>query len=170
VWAEVGDTIPFSPTAASTISDEPLPQPPSQEFDNLDAIITIDKNPDLFRIVTPIDVDQFERLLETHPNRMFVESVCTSLRKGFWPWASTQRAEYPVTWDYSHRPPKNEREAIFLREQRDTEIAAGRYSEGFGSDLLQGMYSTPVHAVPKPRSEKLRLVNDHSARPFLSTL
>jgi hypothetical protein len=48
VWAEVGDTIPFSPTAASTISDEPLPRPPSQEFDNLDAIITIDKNPDLF--------------------------------------------------------------------------------------------------------------------------
>ena len=28
------------------------------------------------------------------------------------------------------------------------------------------MYSTPVHAVPKPRSEKLRLVNDHSAGSF----
>ena len=33
-------------------------------------------------------------------------------------------------------------------------------------DLLPGMYSTPIHAVPKPRSEKLRLVNDHSAGPF----
>ena len=28
------------------------------------------------------------------------------------------------------------------------------------------MYSTPVHAVPKPRSEKLRLVNDHSAGAY----
>ena len=41
-----------------------------------------------------------------------------------------------------------------------------RYSEGFGTHLLPGMYSTPVHAVPKPRSVKLRLVNDHSAGPF----
>ena len=31
---------------------------------------------------------------------------------------------------------------------------------------MPGMYSTPIHAVPKPRSEKLRLVNDHSAGPF----
>lgn len=28
------------------------------------------------------------------------------------------------------------------------------------------MYSTLIHAVPKPRSDKLRLVNDHSAGPF----
>ena len=28
------------------------------------------------------------------------------------------------------------------------------------------MYSTPIHAVPKPRSIKLRLVNDHSVGPF----
>jgi hypothetical protein len=28
------------------------------------------------------------------------------------------------------------------------------------------MYSTPVNAVPKPRSEKLRLVNDHSAGSY----
>jgi hypothetical protein len=75
-------------------------------------------------------------------------------------------AEYPVTWDYSKRPPKNEHEAIFLRAQRDTEIEAGRYSESFGPGLLPGMYSTPIHAMPKPRSEKLRLVNDHSAGPF----
>ena len=28
------------------------------------------------------------------------------------------------------------------------------------------MYSTPIHAIPKPHSEKLRLFNDHSAGPF----
>ena len=71
-----------------------------------------------------------------------------------------------MTWDFSDRPPKTEREADFLRAQRDAEIAAGRYSEGFGTELFPGMYSTPVHAVPKPRSEKLQLVNDHSAKPY----
>ena len=40
--------------------------------------------------------------------------MCTSLREGFWPWARTQKEEYPVTWDFSNRPPKNEQEAIFL--------------------------------------------------------
>jgi hypothetical protein len=159
-------TLRFSPTAAGTLTDEPLPRPPPEEFYNAAATATVDDNPDLFRIVTPINVDRFEKLLITHPNKPFVNSVCTSLREGFWPWASTQRDQYPVTWDFSNRPPKDEREAIFLRAQRDAEIEVGRYSEGFGTELLPGMYSTPVHAVPKPRSDKLRLVNDHSAGNF----
>jgi hypothetical protein len=114
-------------------------------------------NPHLFKIVTPINVD---------PNKPFVQSVCVSLREGFWPWANTQKEEYPTTWDFSERPPKTEREADFLRNQRDVEIDADRYSESFGTNLLPGMYSTPIHAVPKPRSVKLRLVNDHSAGPY----
>ena len=166
VWANLDDLLPFSPTAASTVTDDPLPRPSREEFENTDAILTISKNPDLFRIITPINVDKFEQLLIAHPNQPFVESVCTSLREGFWPWACTQKEEYPITWDFSNRPPKNEHEAIFLRGQRDIEVAAERYSEDFGTDLLPGMYSTPIHAVPKPRSEKLRLVNDHSAGPF----
>jgi hypothetical protein len=127
---------------------------------------TVRDNPHLFRIVTPIKVDAFEHLLSSHPNHPFVDSVCRSLHEGFWSFAHTQKESYPVTWDHSNRPPKTDREAEFLREQRDIEIAAGRYSEGFGPDLLPGMYSTPVHAVPKPRSENLRLVNDHSAGEF----
>jgi len=41
----------------------------------------------------------------------------------------------------------------FIRNQRDAEIAAGRFSELFGPDLLPGMYSTPIHAVPKGESD-----------------
>jgi hypothetical protein len=166
VWTDQGVSVPFSPTAACTLTDRPLPQPSPDEFQNSDALTTIREHPELFRIITPIKVDRFEELLITHPNRDFVESMCISLREGFWPWAHTQKDEYPKTWDYSDRPPKNEREADFLRLQRDIEIEAQRYSEGFGNKLLPGMYSTPIHAVPKPRSDKLRLVNDHSAGPF----
>jgi hypothetical protein len=166
IWANP-DTAPlFSPTASCTLTDTPLPRPPPEEFSNTDAMSTIKQNPHLFRIITPINVDRFQELLATHPNQPFVESVCVSLREGFWPWAHTQIESYPVTWDFSDRPPKTEREAGFLRAQRDAEVAAGRYSEGFGTELLPGMYSTPIHAVPKPRSEKLRLVNDHSAGQY----
>lgn len=166
VWADPSMSSLISPTVCSTLTDDPLPRPPPEEFDNHDAVSTIERNPHLFRITTPIKVNRFEELLSGHPNRPFMESVCTSLRDGFWPWAHTQKESYPITWDFSDRPPKTEREAGFLRDQRDLEIAAGRYSEGFGSELLPGMYSTPVHAVPKPRSEKLRLVNDHSAGTY----
>ena len=166
IWANPDTTPLFSPTACSTLTAAPLPRPPPEEFDNVDAMSTINQNPHLFRIVTPIKVDRFQELLATHPNQAFVESVCVSLREGFWPWAHTQKESYPVTWDFSERPPKTEREADFLRAQRDAEIAVGRYSEGFGTELLPGMYSTPVHAVPKPRSDKLRLVNDHSAGTY----
>jgi hypothetical protein len=121
-----------------------LPRPPPEEFANLDAITTIYDNPHLFRLVTPINIDRFEELLESHPNVPFVESVCISLREGFWPWANTQKKEYPITWNFSDHPPKTEFEASFLRDQRDVEIAAGRYSEGFGKDLLPRKYSTPI--------------------------
>ena len=104
--------------------------------------------------------------MQSHLNKPFVESICTSLREGFWPWDNTQKDDYPTTWDFSERPPKTEHKADFLREQRDTEISAERYSESFGTDLLPGMYSTPIHVVPKPRSEKFRLVNDHSTGRF----
>jgi hypothetical protein len=148
------------------MTDDPLPHPPPEEFANPDAVSTIENNPLLFKIVTPINVDHFEQLLSTHPNQPFVQSVCTSLRERFWPWADTRKEGYPTTWDFSDHPPKTEREADFLRDQRDIELVENRYSKGFGADLLPGMYSSPIHAVPKPRSEKLRLVNDHSAGTY----
>src|SRR6202522_4109674 len=166
VWTDVDVSPSYSPTAWGTLSDDPLPRPPPEEFANVGAVTTIHENPHLFRLITPINVDRLEKLLESHPNVPFVKSVCISFREGFWPWANTQKEKYPITWDFSDRPPKTELEAGFLRDQRDVEIAAGRYSEGFGKNLLPGMYSTPIHAIPKPRSEKLRLVNDHSAGTY----
>jgi hypothetical protein len=50
---------------------------------------TIAKHPDLFKVVTPINVEVFAHLLGDHPNQPFVRSVCDGLRNGFWPWADT---------------------------------------------------------------------------------
>jgi hypothetical protein len=114
VWTDMDSVQCFSPTACSTLYDDPVPRPPPEEFANLEAESTIRQNPHLFQIVTPINVQRLEELLQTHPNKPFVESICVSFREGFWPWANTQKKEYPDTWDFSNRPPKTEDEAIFL--------------------------------------------------------
>ncbi|KIK75203.1 hypothetical protein PAXRUDRAFT_173487 [Paxillus rubicundulus Ve08.2h10] len=108
----------------------------------------------------------FEALLADHLNPPFVRSVCQGLREGFWPFANTHLNEWPVTWDNSHRPLKTQAEKDFITAQIHKELEADRYSAPFGPELLPGMYSMPIHAVPKPGTDKYRLVTDHSAGEF----
>jgi len=95
-----------------------------------------------------------------------MKSICQSLRSGFWPCADTHHETYPITWDNSHRPIRTDTERNFLEDQIDKEVAAGRYSEDFGPDLLPGMYCSPIHTVPKPGTDTLRLINDQSDGDF----
>jgi hypothetical protein len=156
-----------SRTVAFTEFDDPLPRPPLREFENEVAMKTISENPDLFRVSCVINVDRFESLLSRHPNQAFVRSVMTGLREGFWPWADTKfDSGYPKTWDNSWAPPPTEHERDFINSQRDIEFEKGRFSRTFGPELLPGMYSTPVIAVPKPHSNDLRLVSNQSAGVF----
>ena len=127
---------------------------------------TIRTHPHLFKIDCPILVDRFEELLASHPNQPFVKSVCRALREGFWPYADTKYGDYPTTWDFSEREPRDPEHALFIANQVEAEVQKGRYSEDFGPDLLPGMYSTPVHAVPKPGTDTFRLINDQSAGEF----
>jgi len=158
---------PFSPSIAEwSETASPLPRPPLSETSNPIALKTIADNPSLFRIVTPINVDRLQELLSDHPNPSFVSSVCIGLREGFWPWADTLKDGYPTTYDGARPAPSDPRKASFIREQRDIEIAKGRFSPSFGHELLPGMYAMPAHAVPKPHSSDLRMVTDHSAGPF----
>jgi hypothetical protein len=165
-----GTCLDFKPedtlsAALATESADPLPPPPPHSKLNVSAYTTIDKHPELFKIVTPINVDRFEAYLIDHPNRAYVNSVCRGLRNGFWPWATHDDPNLWKTYDNSHRPIQAER-MNFVREQRDEEIKLGRWSPSFGSKLLPGMYSSPIGAVSKPRSGKFRLVNDHSHDPY----
>ncbi|KAG1734357.1 hypothetical protein EDD22DRAFT_787933, partial [Suillus occidentalis] len=165
VWGERGESI--SATVVWTETAEPLPRPPLSEFANVAAINTITKNPHLFRVSTPINVDRFETLLTlaNHPNPQFVQLVCQGLREGFWPWADTQVGVYPTTWEVPTPSPSSEPQRAFLRDQILKEESVGRYSADFGPDLLPGMYSMPIHAVPK-EGGKFRLVMNHSVGDF----
>ncbi|OBZ76385.1 hypothetical protein A0H81_03642 [Grifola frondosa] len=153
-------------SADASLTQLPLPGVPEKERMNATVNSTLASHPHLFKIVTPINVDHFQYLLRDHPNPVFVQSVLRGLREGFWPWATPPPEGYPSTWDEDRGVPDDEEAAKFLEIQRDEEVRLGRYSEAFGTDLLPGMVCMPIHAVPKPRSVNLRLVNDHSAGPY----
>ncbi|KAJ7040083.1 hypothetical protein C8F04DRAFT_948817, partial [Mycena alexandri] len=163
IWT--GSDTHHSPTAKATEVDPPLPRPPLSEYTPT-ALKTIGENEHLFKIISPIDADTFESLLTDHPNQPFVQSVLAGLRAGFWPWADTSPGVYPETYDVSDCPLNSEKERQFVRDQRDVELQLGRFSPSFGPDLLPGMYSMPIHVVPKPNSEKLRLIVNHKMGVF----
>lgn len=127
---------------------------------------TVREHPELFQIVTPINIDAFRDYVYIHENYQFVDSVLDGLRFGFWPWAEIDKPGYPVTNDESRPSPKDPEKAKFLRDQRDIEIQKGRFSRAFGRELFPGMYAMPSFAVPKPNTKKFRLVTDQSAGDF----
>jgi hypothetical protein len=86
------------------------------------------------------------------------------LCSGFWPCADELVEDYPGVWDES-RDSFTPESLKFLKEQCVEEEALGRLSHPF-IDLLPGMYSMLIHTVPKPHSEKLRMVVNHSAGEF----
>jgi len=105
----------FSRSSADwTETASPLPTIPESKLANPVVRRTINENPHLFDIVTPIFVERFEELLKSHPNQPFVESVCCGLCEGFWPWADTHIGDYPDTVDFSLPEPANPDEAAFL--------------------------------------------------------
>ena len=115
IWEDANQ---FSLSSADwTETASPLPPIPSSELANPVATKTIRENPHLFDIVTPIFVDCFEKLLESHPNQPIVKSVCCGLREGFLPWADTHFGEYPNTLDLSLPEPENPDQAQFLHNQ-----------------------------------------------------
>ena len=67
----------------------------------------------------------------------------------------------------SGSPPKTVQQVDFLHKQIQTEFEANHYSAPFSPELLPGMYSTPILAVPKkPGSDKLCLCNHQSYGKF----
>lgn len=158
-YAWTGEEESHNPSVEYSLRAEPLPDPPASVFANRDVADLINIYPQRFKIVTPINVDLFERLLKPHPNRPFVESVIKGLRQGFWPFAKDLSNLDGVALP-NH--PSVTRDLDVLRAARDHELEMGRFSEAFDT-LLPGMKTSPLGLVPKPNSDKFRLITDHSA-------
>ena len=163
IWQE--DSFSLSTTDWTELA-LPLPSPPKKEIKNPVTAKMISENPSLFKIVTPINVDQFEFLLNNHLNQPFVKSVCHGLQDGFWSFVNILKDGYPITHDASLSTPKDPAEASFLHAQQHIEEQKGHFSAPFGKNLFPGMYSMPIHAVPKPGSTDLHMVTDQSTEQF----
>ena len=61
---------------------------------------------------------------------------------------------------------KNNEEKLFIHNQFRDEIKKNHFSSSFGKCLLPGMFTIPLHAIPKPESSDFCLVVDHSAGEF----
>ena len=109
------------------------------------ALHTITSQPDLFKIVTTINVERLYELLSMHPNHALVDSICLSLRNGVWPFVNIDPLA-PETFDGSQRL-LNKNSTQFTLEQQDIEIGLGCYSVAFGPDLLPRMFSPPIDAI-----------------------
>ncbi|KAF9001343.1 hypothetical protein BDQ17DRAFT_1244606, partial [Cyathus striatus] len=149
-----------------TYQAKPLLKVPKAVKDDPIIHAVIDGNPHLFKIVMPINIDIFEHYVSFHPNHCFTASVCHGLQHGLWSQAS-YCPSYPPTFDASSQHPKQSpEEEDFIYSQCELEVALGWFSPAFGSDLLLGMYSMPVHAVPKA-IQNFHMVTNHSCGEFL---
>ena len=143
-----------------------LPSPPENKLNNEAAHATIRLHPHLFHLVTPVNIDRLEYYLSSHPNHALTHSIILGFREGFWPFTITENSPRPSIVDNSSCVIKDPAHVQFVHEQRDYEIRLGRFSPSFGSDLLPGMTSIPIGVVPKPHSDKLRLVVDQSSGDY----
>jgi len=135
----------------STKTALPFALIPASKLNNTLAINTINSQPDLFKIVMPINVNHFESLLEQHPNCPLVDSICHSLQEGAWPFVMLNPKDH-MTFNFSSHI-LNDSATLFMQEQCDLDIPEGQYSSSFRMELLPEMYSPPIVAVPKPHYE-----------------
>ncbi|KAJ3557902.1 hypothetical protein NM688_g1221 [Phlebia brevispora] len=148
----------LSPAALDTEVAEPLPMPPPALLTDPDVQASLKFYADAIQVDTPFNVDRFESLLATHPNRPFVESVIWSLRNGFWPCDESEwKAElHDDVSNYSMDEP----DLNALRTYRDEAIQLGRWSLPIPL-LLPYMKISPMFVVWQ--HGKARIVTDHTA-------
>ena len=103
-------------------------------------------------------------LLVNYLNQPFVDSIVHRFSVGFWPFTHICYGVYLLTVDDSGEASKSSEQLEFLNKQIQTEVDADHYSAPFRPDLLPGMYSTPILAVP--RKGNLHLGNHQSHGKF----
>lgn len=90
---------PVTPLATQSETLHPLPRLLASELNNEQARHMLCENPDLFKVVTPINVNRFEAALKTHPNHSLVNSVVAGLHEGFWLFTDFEGLDMSDTWE-----------------------------------------------------------------------
>jgi len=115
----------LTPAATYTETAAPLPDVPVVDLENDVVTNTLTNHPDLLKIVTPLNIDEMEKMLITHPNQVLVESLLTGLRRGFWPSTDTMMLGSVDDEPVQHQQKLDDSTVAFLRTQRDLEMRVG---------------------------------------------
>ncbi|CAL1707907.1 unnamed protein product [Somion occarium] len=157
-WAN-SDKSFISPAAFSSETAPPLPMPPERLINNPEIHTALDFYANDIKVETPFNLPVLERYLENHPNRPLVDSVLWGLRYGFWPLDEGD-------WNFDEdgimdNYPADETDMDVIKQFRDKEITAGRWSNPIPT-LLPGMKISPMFVNWRDPA-KPRIITDHTA-------
>lgn len=150
------DSIPESAALESTLTTPPFRRPPLSVSQDPDSFLTITSHPHLFKVSSPLDVDEVEKFLAIHPNRPLVDSVIVGLRLGFWPSHDGNFADLRS----NSLAFQSEEDLAFIANEMSEDWEAGRLSDPF-FELLPGMHVSPTFVI-RSDVRKSRSVCDQS--------
>ena len=102
---------------------------------------------------TPVNVDQLERALKSHPDRLFVQKLCTELREG-------AKIGYmgPRTSKESRNLPSANRNPDTIRSNLAKEVELGRTAGPFDNPPFPNFQVSPIGLVPKKQPGQFRTI------------
>jgi len=112
------DAIPYSPSATLSKIAKLLPHIPNYKLCNMAAITMLKSHSHLFKIVTPINMDHLELLLNSHPNQPLIGSVFKGLHEGFFPFTKFNHSASEM-WDNSSHVINEDNLAFALQQCND---------------------------------------------------
>jgi hypothetical protein len=151
-WYWDKDTLPSieslrCPGNARTLAAEPLPDPPSDDYSKRvwrEAILPF---PTVFRISTPLKVDELEKLLKHYPNVPHGNSWLKALRQGLWPWSGNFKDDPPEGVIIPNAA-NMAQHRTFINSVRVKEVALGHWRK---LTVIPKYFRTnQISVVPKP--------------------
>ncbi|ORY21453.1 hypothetical protein BCR33DRAFT_644232, partial [Rhizoclosmatium globosum] len=73
----------FVHSAHNTTTCDPLPHPPVDNT-SFQSILSYYKSLNIFKVVTPINIEAFSTAFSIHPNKPYIQSVVRGFTEGFW--------------------------------------------------------------------------------------
>ena len=105
------------------------------------------------QVVTPIDIDRLKQALANHPDRSFVDTLCSELQEG-----AHIGYEGPRTPKFSHNLPSAKANPEIVDENLAKEVSMGRTAGPFATPPFTNFQVSPIGLVPKKHTGKFRTI------------
>lgn len=152
-----------SPAIARAELELPLPAAPNDIFSQRVWATSIAPNPDMFRIVSEIKVNQLMRELALFPNQGYVASWKAGFTEGIWPWADNFGNDVARMKLYDS--PNLIQHKRFVNTIRDKELAHDHW-RGPYTEALPYYRNSPCSVAPKSEGGNRFIQNQSFSEPM----